>query len=137
MKSFFERIDTIVMGRKSWEVAQAMGGAPEMPGIATYVCSRTLKETPGAQVVSEDAATFVRGLKEREGKDICCMGGGELARALFEADLIDEVMLHLHPLLLGQGTPLFLDMSRPIELELVDCHRMDHDCVSLVYRVKR
>ena len=137
MKTFFKNVDTILMGRKTYEVSKAMDGGPEQPGVSTYVFSRTIKDEPGVQVVSEDAAEFVRDLKQQEGKDICCMGGGELACALLEADLIDEILLNVHPLLLGQGTPLFLELSRQIDLELVDCHRMEHDCVSLTYRVKR
>jgi riboflavin biosynthesis pyrimidine reductase len=65
------------------------------------------------------------------------MGGGELAPALFEAGLIDDVGLNIHPVLLGSGVPLFHPMSRPIELELAECRQIAHGCVYVTYRVKR
>jgi dihydrofolate reductase len=65
------------------------------------------------------------------------MGGGELARALFEANVIDEVGLNIHPVLLGSGIPLFLEMKCQIDLELVDCKTLKGGCVYVLYRVKR
>jgi dihydrofolate reductase len=65
------------------------------------------------------------------------MGGGELARSLFEADLIDEIGLNIHPVLLGRGIPLFHSMTRPIDLELKECRAFKNGCVYVTYRVKR
>jgi riboflavin biosynthesis pyrimidine reductase len=65
------------------------------------------------------------------------LGGGELARSLFEGGLIDEVGLNVHPVLLGSGVPLFLPMSRPVELTLRECRVLKSDCVLLRYGVKR
>ena len=59
----------------------------------------------------------MRKLKKQPGKDICVMGGGELAHSLFEAGLIDEVGFNIHPVLLGSGIPLFHPMKRQIDLE--------------------
>ena len=80
------------MGRKTYEVALRSGYGGGYPGVKNYVFSRTLPEDPGGGVtlVRGEAAEFVRGLKGQDGKDICLMGGGELARSLFEAGLIDE-----------------------------------------------
>jgi dihydrofolate reductase len=64
------------------------------------------------------------------------MGGGDFARTLFEADLIDEVGLNVHPVLLGDGIPVFHRMSRQISLELKDCRRFATGCVLLTYRVR-
>jgi dihydrofolate reductase len=127
------------MGRKTYEVALRAGGKATYPGVKTYVCSRTLKQgrTEELEIVSQDAADFVRDLKGREGKGICMMGGGELARCLFEADLIDEVGLNIHPVLLGSGIPLFLEMRRQIDLELLSCKTLKGGCVLVMYRVKR
>ena len=87
-------------------------------------------------IVAEDAVEFVRGLKAQRGKDICLMGGGELAKSLFEAGLIDEIGLNTHPVLLGSGIPLFLAMNRQIDLELLECRALKGGCVLLRYRVK-
>ena len=138
MKTYWKSIDAVVMGRRTYEVAERMGGGGEQPGVKTYVFSRTLKNVPNKKVelVSEDAADFVRRLKKQKGKDICVMGGGKLAKSLFEADLIDEVGLNVHPVLLGSGIPLFYEMSRQIDLELLSCRQLSNGCVVLMYRVK-
>ena len=95
MAEFWPTIDTVVMGRKTYDVQRRMsenGVSPEgdYSGVRTYVFSRTLPEGThgGATIVREDAADFVRRLKAQDGKGICVMGGGELARSLFEAGLI-------------------------------------------------
>jgi dihydrofolate reductase len=134
---FWKTIDTVVMGRKTYEVA-LKHGTTSYPGVKNYVFSRTLKESPDerVEIIAEDAAGFVRELKSQEGKAICVMGGGELARSLFEADLIDEVGLNVHPVLLGTGIPLFLPMGRQLDLELVECKPFRNGCVLLMYRVK-
>jgi len=84
-----------------------------------------------------DAVELVRDLKTAPGQDICIMGGGDLARSLFEADLIAEIGFNIHPVLLGSGIPLFHPMSRQINLELVECTSWPNGCVLVRYRVKR
>ena len=64
------------------------------------------------------------------------MGGGELARSLFEAGLIDELGFNIHPVLLGAGIPLFHPMSRQINLKLLECKTLKNGCVMVTYRVK-
>jgi dihydrofolate reductase len=127
------------MGRKTYEVSLRMGGGGGHDRIKTYVFSRTLKKrnTKNLFFVAEDAAEFVRQLKEEEeGQDICVLGGGVLAKSLFEADLIDEIGFNIHPVLLGSGIPLFYEMSRQIDLELKECRQLSSGCVLLTYKVK-
>jgi dihydrofolate reductase len=139
MADFWKTIDTVLMGRKTYEVALRSGqGGGGYQGVQTYVCSRTLKEGSdgGVTIISRDAAEFVRELKQRDGKVICVMGGGELARSLFEAGLIDEIGFNIHPVLLGSGIPLFHPMSRQIDLELRECRAFKNGCVLVTYRVR-
>src|SRR5215207_8038777 len=138
MAAYWATIDTVLMGRKTWEVAAGSGGAAAAgPAITTYVFSRTLTEPlPGVHLVSEDAGEFVRRLKRRPGKGICLMGGGELARALFQAYLIDEVGLNIHPVLLGAGVPAFRDAGRRIALALAESRVLEGGCVLATYRVR-
>ena len=139
MADYWKTIDTVLMGRKTYEVALRSGhGDGSYPGVTTYVFSRTLPEagSGGVTIIREDAAKFVRGLKVQDGKDICLMGGGELARPLFEAGLIDEIGFNIHPVLLGSGIPLFHPMNRQIDLELRECRPFKNGCVLLTYRVK-
>ncbi|HKP81558.1 MAG TPA: dihydrofolate reductase family protein [Pyrinomonadaceae bacterium] len=140
MQDYWKTIDTIVMGRRTYEVAVRSGGSKGgYSGVKTYVFSRTLKKKNNKKLmfVSEDAASFVRRLKEEEGKDICVMGGGVLAKSLFEAGLIDEVGLNIHPVLLGSGIPLFYEMPRQIDLELVKCQQLTNGCLVVTYRTKK
>ena len=82
-----------------------------------------MKETPdkSVKIISETAGEFVRNLKKEAGKDICLMGGGLLARSLFAENLVNETGLGVHPVLLGSGIPLFSEIGKQINLELIEC----------------
>jgi dihydrofolate reductase len=143
MKEFWPKIDAMVMGRKTWDFARQYDSGPkkrkkphaEMP---TYVFSRTLApgERDGVTVMNEDPGDFVRELKRQPGKDILIMGGGDLAKTLFEAGVIDEIGFNIQPVLLGSGIPLFHTMNRQIDLELLECRPFKNGCVYVRYRVK-
>jgi dihydrofolate reductase len=134
---YWKTIDTVLMGRKTYEAALRAGQSGGYPGVRNYVFSRTLK--PGTDnaltIVNQDATEFVRRLKEEPGKGICLMGGGELARPLFEAGLIDEVGVNIHPVLLGNGIPLFHPISREVKLRLKEHRILKNGCVYLLYAV--
>ena len=145
MKDFWSKIDTVVMGRKTWDVARANAPKPKKGkaknpygDMKTYVFSRTLKagEDDGALILNSDPGEFVRDLKQYDGKDICIMGGGELGRDLLEAGVIDEIGFNIHPILLGNGIPLFHKMKRQIDLELIECRQFKNGCVYVLYRVE-
>ncbi len=139
MTEFWKTIDAVVIGCKTYEPVLKSGAPfPTYPGVKNYALSRTLKESTdkNVEIIREDAAEFVRKLKTEEGKGIFVMGGGLLARPLFEATLIDEVGVNIHPVLLGSGIPLFHEMSRQIDLELIECKSFKNGCVSVTYRVK-
>ena len=135
--SFWKTIDTVVMGRKTYEVA-ARSGSGAYPGVKNYVLSRTLKQprSKKLEVISQDAAEFVRQLKNEPGKGICVMGGGELAHSLFQARLIDQIGLNIQPVLLGSGIPLFYEMNEQLNLELLEHKRLKNGGVFVFYRVK-
>jgi dihydrofolate reductase len=138
MGAYWPTVDTVLMGRKTWEGSTGGGGGGGgMPGVKAYVFSRTLTKAKGAVVVSEDPGGFVRNLTRRPGKDICVMGGGELAASLLAAGAIDEVGLNIHPVLLGSGVPLFRDTGKRIKLELRENRTLDGGCVLATYAVLR
>jgi dihydrofolate reductase len=139
MANFWGGVDAVLTGRKTYEFAlKSGGGGGSMPGVTGYVCSHTLPDTlaDGATVV-HDAVAFVRELKAQGGKGICLMGGGELAKSLFAAGLIDEVSVNIHPVLLGAGIPMFPGPVRRTDLELLNCRALKGGCVLANYRVKR
>jgi len=142
LKESWSRFDTMLMGRKTYEVGlksepKGKKKAKDPYGIESYVFSSTLdpKENEDLNIISTDAGGFVRSLKERDGKDICLMGGGLLARSLFEAGVIDEVGFNIHPILLGSGIPSFHRMTSQLNLELADCKPLKNGCVYVLYNV--
>jgi len=144
---FMKTVDALLIGRKTYEVMLA-SGQTSYPGATNYVFTRATKKgaalkkklakkaDKNVQVISKDAARFVRELKRKKGKGIVIFGGGELAKSLFEADLIDEVVLNIHPVLLGSGIPLFHEMKRQINLDLLDCRVLKGGYLAVSYRVK-
>lgn len=130
-------VDTMLMGRKTYEFAARSGGGPGgSPKIRTYIFSRSLTEPlEGAELVRDDAVGFVRALKGEEGGDIILMGGGELAASLIDGGVVDEIGLNLHPLLLGGGVAMFPAIGRRVTLSLVEARPIARDCVFLMYRV--
>jgi len=140
MKDFWSRIGTMIMGRKTYDIAQQNAPRSKKADgqLETFVFSRTLEAgtRDGYTFVNTDPAEFVRDLKQPDGKDIFIMSGGSLARSLLEAGVIDDIALNIHPILLGSGVPLFYKMKRQIDLELIDCRPLKNGCVYVKYRVK-
>ncbi|MCY1077944.1 dihydrofolate reductase family protein [Archangium lansingense] len=154
--SLLSEYDTVVMGRGTYEPAPKVGITDPYPSLETYVFSRTMKESPDPRVhlVREDPVAFVRELKSRPGtqvdmsravraakmsvpKDIYLCGGGPLATTLFDAGLIDEVIIKLNPVLLGSGKTLAPHLARKADLELLSTKVYRNGVVLLQYAVKR
>lgn len=147
---FLKTVDVILIGRKTYEVMRAFGQT-SYPGAQNYVFSRSKKNSTAlrkalaakkdagnaVEIIDEDAAVFVKKLKRKKGKGICVFGGGQLAKGLFEADLIDEIVLNIHPVLLGSGIPLFHEMKRQIDLEFLSSQHLKDGGLVVSYRVRR
>ena len=146
---FMKTIDTLLIGRKTYEVMLA-AGQTSYPGSKNYVFTRSKKKVAqltkaldarkrpdkNVQVVSENAVVFVKKLKQQKGKGIVIFGGGHLAKTLFEADLIDEIVLNIQPVLLGSGIPLFHEMTKQTDLKLLNCRPLKGGGLVVSYRVK-
>jgi len=106
--ALYKEFDTVVMGRKTYEVAAAQGGHGEMPGLEVIVFSRTLPAAtyPGVRILNDDPSEVVAALKKKPGGDIWLFGGGALFRSLLDAGLVDTVEVGVMPVLLGSGIPL-------------------------------
>lgn len=132
------RYDTLIMGRRSWEAAQAMGGGG-MPGVTSYVVSRTLDpaQVTGA-TLARDPAALVADLQGRPGKAIWMFGGGALCRSMLEAGLVDDLEVAVIPIVLGGGLPLVAPGATRVPLALTS-HRVypTTGTVLLTYRVER
>jgi len=136
MGPFFKTIDTAIMGRKTYEVVLRMSGG-KIPdyGFVTYVFSQSVP--PGKRdaitFVNENPKSFAAKLRKAKGKKIWHMGGGELARAFLQDDLIDELYLGIVPVLLGEGIPLFPDGFPQRNFRLVENKTYSQGLITLQY----
>lgn len=132
------QFDTLLMGRRTYEVAGA-GGGPGGQDMAVWVISRTMRaeDHPGVTVIAEDVGERLRELRARPGKDIWLFGGGELFRSLLEMEQVDTVEVAVVPVLLGGGIPLFPSPAERQALSLTG-HRVSPrtGTVSLEYAVQ-
>jgi dihydrofolate reductase len=142
LHQFFSRVDTIFIGRKSYEIAQQHANnnngevVPGMPPMTEYVFSNTLKYVrDGAILVSGDTMAEARKIKELPGKDIWLFGGASLTDALMQENLVDELWMSVHPLLLGNGKPLFRRQDTRTVLTLLDSKTYETGLVSLRYSI--
>jgi len=130
--------DTVLMGRKTYEVGLKFGVTSPYPTMKQYVFSQTMQESPDQQVelVSDNGLNFIKELKHKPGKDIWLCGGGKLATLLFTERLIDEIVVKVNPILFGSGIPLSSTLVEPVHLELINSKRYDNGIMLLSYLVK-
>ena len=133
----YEPVDTVLLGRRTYDLTRQPGAPPWPRNWRIYVFSRTLRpeDHPGIKVVSVDAAPRVAALRAETGREIWLFGGGRLFRSLLEAKQVDVVEVLVVPILLGGGTPL-LEMGAPqTQLALEQVERYPSGLLSLRYRV--
>jgi dihydrofolate reductase len=137
--AMFARVDTVLLGRRSFELVQSGGGAPWGPNMRVYVFSHTLRPEayPGVTVIGANAAEVVAALRaEPGGGDIWLFGGGQLFSSLLAAGQVDAVEVTVVPVLLGGGVPLAAPGFARTALRLRHMHRYPTGMVSLVYGVE-
>ncbi|NUO03543.1 MAG: dihydrofolate reductase, partial [Saprospiraceae bacterium] len=139
MTAFFDRVDAIFLGRKSYEMSLGMEGADNswMPPMTEYVFSNSLQRVKeGAILISGDLKTAVQPIKNEPGKDIWLFGGAELTASFLKENLVDELMLSIHPILLGSGKLLFGMLPNRVQLQLADTKTYDSGLVTLTYNMR-
>jgi dihydrofolate reductase len=137
---FTETIDTLIIGRKTYDyVVKAIGSSHYDNGERTvYVITRSPRPSVGKTVFyTGDPGELVRRLKAEEGKNIYCDGGAEVIDALLKQDLVDEMIISIVPVLLGDGTRLFKDGRPERPLELLQSKTFDTGLTQVHYRRKR
>jgi dihydrofolate reductase len=132
---FFKRVDTIFVGRKTYEMSLGMeGGGAGFPKFKEYIFSTTLdKVKDGATLIKDNIKNEVEKIKKDKGKDIWLFGGAGLTTSLMNLGLVDELSLAVHPILLGSGKPLFKNIKERIHLTLLDTKTYSTGLVSLTY----
>jgi dihydrofolate reductase len=124
---FFAAIDIVLMGRKTYEqILINLPDGEEFPykGREIFVFSRSLKGSNGSvKFINEDIVNFTKSLKQKEGKRIWIVGGGEVLYPLLQERLVDEFIIQIAPSIIGRGIPLFLPSEQENKLRLLDVKR--------------
>jgi dihydrofolate reductase len=146
MDEIFQRADAFLFGRRTYEIFAGSWGTWDDPGDSPiwtalnkqpkYVASTTLTKPRWASttVLSSEVAAAVRELKAMPGRDLQVQGSGALIRWLLDNQLVDEITLFTFPVVVGQGTRLFLDTGLDIALDLVDSRATPKGITIQVYR---
>lgn len=137
--SLFAKVDTVLLGRKSFELTKQPGAPPWPKGTRVYVFSTTLKpeQCPGATLVTADAPRVVDGLRHENGTgEIWLFGGGVLFQGLVAAGQVDRMEITIAPVLLGGGIPLLPPGIPRTKLTLTDTRRYPTGMVTLSYAVQ-
>jgi dihydrofolate reductase len=132
---FVQSIDTVIIGRKTYEKVLEMGFEYPHTDKKVYVITRTKKPDKGSfEYYSGDIPTLIAKLKLEQGKNIYCDGGAEIVHLLLKEKLIDELIISVIPVMLGSGISLFKE-DRPFQkLKLLSSKAFDIGLVQLHYQ---
>ena len=139
MNAFMKSIDTLLLGRKTYEVSLSLGGKFDSKN-RTIVFSRhpAPPDAPtGVEFVSGAIGSVVSSLRDQAGKDIWLMGGGELIASFLDEQAIDEFVVTVAPVFIGDGIPLIARRYRHVPLDLQSVERFEDGVVQLHYRVPK
>jgi len=138
-KEFTSKIDTIIIGRKTYDyVLKEIGPSHYDNGKRDiYVITRTDRPKVGRTTFySGNIAELVKRLKSEKGKNIYCDGGAEVINELLKQNLIDEFIISVIPVLLGKGTRLFKDERPEQTLEFIKAKTFETGLTQLYYMRK-
>jgi dihydrofolate reductase len=138
MNAFMKSIDTKLLGRKTYDVSLRMGAKFDSKSRST-VFSRQAPPAdvpPGVEFVNGAIGPFVSRLREQPGKDIWLMGGGELIASFLDEHAIDEFIISVAPVFIGDGIPLIARRHRLVPLDLQSIERFEDGLAQLRYRVQ-
>jgi len=136
--AFMQSIDTKVLGRKTYEASLRMG-AKFGSRQRTIVFSRHPRPNdapPTVEFTDEAIGVFLNRLRKSDGKDIWLMGGGEIIASFLDAQAIDEFVISVVPIFIGDGIPLIARQHRNVPLSLRSTERFEDGLVQLRYAVQ-
>ncbi|MBD2295567.1 dihydrofolate reductase [Anabaena sphaerica FACHB-251] len=133
---FFNKIDTLIMGNKTYQQILGFGEYP-YPGKEAFVFSSTQHGEKDDHVtfVGEDLKNFISKLCQSSGGDIWLVGGSQVINYFLENKFLDEIIIAIHPILLGEGIPLFSGNNSKItqRLDLIDVKTYSSGLVQVYY----
>jgi len=133
-ESFIAEVGTVVMGRKSYELARSFGEWPYPSARSLVITSRAIDDMPpGVARVGNDIPRLVTALKASGGKDVWIMGGAMTINAFLATQAIDRIDLFTIPVLLGDGIPLFTGNRSETQLKLAGTQTYDKGLVRTSY----
>lgn len=135
--SFIKSIDTTLTGHSTYKQVLTFGEFP-YKGTTNYIFSRTSQPPDGNPVtfISSDIAQFVRDLKQQKGKHIWLVGGGQINTVMLNAGLIDEMVVSIHPVILGEGLPVFAGQPNETKFRLARQKSFESGLIQTTYRMK-
>jgi len=136
--AFMQSIDTKVLGRKTYEASLRMG-AKFGSKQRTIVFSRHPRPNdapPTVEFTDEAIGVFLNRLRKSDGKDIWLMGGGEIIASFLDAQAIDEFVISVVPIFIGDGIPLIARRHLHVPLSLRSTERFEDGLVQLRYAVQ-
>lgn len=135
---FVKTVDTVIMGRKTYDSVLAMGYDYPHADKESYIITRTVRPSIGnIRFYTGTLKELVLQLKAGPGKNIYCDGGAEVVNMLEQDDLIDEYIISVIPVMLGGGTRLFANGRSEMALELISSRSYPSGLVQLHYSKHR
>ena len=132
---FVKSVDAVIIGRKTYEKVIEMGYEYPHTDKEVYIITRTKRPSIGNfTFYTGDLTQLVNGLKNQPGKNIYCDGGAEIANQLIKNDAVDEYIISVIPILLGDGIKLFKDGRPEQKIELVSAKQFDKGLTQLHYK---
>lgn len=133
--TFINTIDTVIIGRKTFDKIVSMGYQNPHPDKNVYIISRTEKPRfDNYHYYTGSLSKLINTLKQEPGKNIYCDGGAEIVNELLTQNLVDEIILSVIPILLGSGISLFKNGLLNVQLELLSSKNFEKGLVQLHYK---
>jgi dihydrofolate reductase len=138
MPAFLRSVDTVIMGRETYQVGQKLGGAL-IEGKRNIVLSRSLPSygIPGATVENTSPLELANRLRAEKGRNVWLMGGADVFGSFLSAGAVDEIIIHIVPVLIGTGISLLDPAPRQVELKLRSTRKFADGVVRIHYDVDR
>lgn len=136
--TFVDSVDSVIVGRKTYQWVIDQGFEYPHADKETYIITRNAREDEGKRhFYTGDLKQLVAELKSRGGKNIYCDGGAEIVNLMLNQNLIDEIILSVVPVILGDGRPLFKNGLPKSELTLLNSQSYASGLVQLHYQINK